>query len=138
MYNKKASFLSQQSQVVFFFKKLSHYTRIDFFSWNCFITTAFPDMKEEDTSYFLTIAEDSFFGGTLPVRSQFLWVLLVLLQNPGYVSKCQKEIDSVLGAYKNVKPFFFAAITILRLKLYWNFILEKKLVIKNNRLLLRY
>jgi len=57
---------------------------------------AFPDMKEEDTSYFLTIAEDSFFGGTLPVRSQFLWVLLVLLQNPGYVSKCQKEIDSVL------------------------------------------
>jgi len=60
---------------------------------------AFPEMKEEDTSYFLTITEDSFFGGTLPTRSQFLWVLLLLLQNPEYVSKCQKEIDSVLGKH---------------------------------------
>ena len=75
-------------------------------------------MKEEDTSYFLTITEDSFFGGTLPTRSQFLWVLLLLLQNPEYVSKCQEEIDSVLGTYKLNSLASLSAITTLCLKFF--------------------
>jgi len=57
---------------------------------------AFPEMKEENTSYFLTIVEDSFFGGTLPVRSQFLWILILLLKNPDYILKIQKEIDTIV------------------------------------------
>ena len=62
-------------------------------------------MKEENTSNFLTTIEDSFFGGTITVGSQLSWILLLLLKNPDYAMKTQKEIDSVLGNNKNCMKF---------------------------------